>query len=84
MSSIGSSNRDENPKDQAPVSSESALTTSSDPKHTNFIMAHSNCPLCGSELELNHKIDSFGVAIKEEARCPHCQIRTRARNHTLQ
>lgn len=78
MSSIGEGNY----KDQ--TDGDMKLPNVLDTKYSNFIMSHSNCPLCGSELELNHKIDSFGLMIKEEARCPHCQIRTRARSHTLQ
>ncbi len=47
-----------------------------------FIMVQSHCVLCGGNLELKHTRDSQ-LTIKEEARCPHCDIRTRAKNFIL-
>jgi hypothetical protein len=52
-------------------------------KHQDFIEAHSHCALCGTVLELLHVVDKASSEIKEEARCPECEIRTRAKIHTL-
>lgn len=53
------------------------------PKHQEFIEDHSHCALCGTVLELQHVVDRTSCEIKEEARCPDCEIRTRAKIHTL-
>lgn len=47
-----------------------------------FIMIQSHCVLCGGVLDLKHTRDSL-ITIKEEARCVHCDIKTRAKNFTL-
>lgn len=52
-------------------------------KHREFIAAHSNCVLCGSVLELHHAVDSIICHISEEAHCPSCDVKTRARFHPL-
>lgn len=52
-------------------------------QHREFIETHSNCALCGNVLELKHVIDKFENTIKEEAYCPQCSIRTRARDYHL-
>lgn len=54
-----------------------------DPKHREFIEAHSHCALCGTVLELHHVVDHAVGEIKEEARCPECEIRTRAKVHIV-
>lgn len=51
--------------------------------HRDFIQAHNNCVLCSSVLELQHKRVEEGAEIKEEAYCPQCDLRTRAKNHIL-
>lgn len=48
-----------------------------------FIESQNHCALCGTVLELNHFTDKISSEIKEEARCPECEIRTRARIHPL-
>jgi hypothetical protein len=58
----------------------------------DFFNAHNNCILCGNTLELQHiRLEQSPNAdaamaneIKEEARCPHCDIRTRDKIYTLQ
>lgn len=52
-------------------------------KHRDFIEEHSHCALCGTVLELHHVIDRPSAEIKEEARCPECEIRTRAKIYVL-
>lgn len=52
-------------------------------RHQEFIETHSHCALCGTVLELHHVVDQVSCEIKEEARCPECEIRTRAKIHTL-
>lgn len=57
----------------------------------DFFNAHNNCILCGKTLELQHvrlaqspnAADINKSEIKEEARCPHCDIRTRDKIYTL-
>ncbi len=52
-------------------------------KHQDFIETHSHCALCGTVLELKHVKDEKSGEIKEEAHCPECSIRTRAKVYTL-
>lgn len=51
--------------------------------HREFIQAHNNCILCSSVLELRHVRAEQALEIKEEAYCPHCDMRTRTKNYTL-
>lgn len=53
------------------------------PKHREFIISQNNCVLCGTVLELKHISDRGTAAIKEEAYCCQCEVRTRAKIHTL-
>lgn len=52
-------------------------------RHQDFIEANSLCALCGTVLELTHYKDEKGGEIKEEARCPECSIRTRAKIYSI-
>ncbi|WP_413290033.1 hypothetical protein [Bdellovibrio sp. HCB337] len=52
-------------------------------KHREFINSQSNCVLCGTVLELTHAVDHIVGHIREEAHCPSCEVRTRARFHPL-
>ncbi len=48
-----------------------------------FVDAHNNCILCGTTLELQHvRVQDTGE-IKEEAHCPQCDVRTRAKVYAL-
>jgi hypothetical protein len=51
--------------------------------HREFINAHNNCVLCGTVLELRHIRLEDDRAVKEEAHCTHCDLRTRAKVYTL-
>ena len=51
--------------------------------HREFIQAHNNCILCASVLELRHIRAAENLEIKEEAYCPQCDMRTRAKNYTI-
>lgn len=51
--------------------------------HRDFVTSHNNCVLCGTVLELCHVPLSEGHYIKEEAYCPECEMRTRAKIYTL-
>lgn len=53
------------------------------PQHREFIISQNNCILCGTVLELRHTPDQFTSSIKEEAHCPECEVRTRAKIHTI-
>lgn len=48
-----------------------------------YLKLQCNCVLCNTALELKFEQLNEGV-IKEEATCPECEIRTRAKTHTLQ
>lgn len=52
-------------------------------KHREFIISQNNCILCGSVLELKHAVEQAILEIKEEAFCPHCEVKTRAKTHAL-
>ena len=47
-----------------------------------YIKLQCNCVLCNSPLELKFENLSDNE-IKEEANCPECEIRTRAKIHAL-
>lgn len=48
-----------------------------------YMNSHNNCILCRSALELQHiRTDNSGE-IKEEARCPQCDLKTRAKVFTV-
>lgn len=51
--------------------------------HREFIQAHNNCVLCSSVLELRHIRCEEQGEIKEEAYCIQCDLRTRAKNYTM-
>lgn len=51
--------------------------------HREFVNAHNNCVLCGTVLELRHIREEDNKSVKEEAHCPQCELRTRAKTHTL-
>lgn len=48
-----------------------------------FLTAHNNCILCGQSLELQHVRGPEEKEIKEEAYCPNCDLRTRAKTYGL-
>lgn len=53
------------------------------PKHQEFINAQNHCVLCETHLELKHVADHVEGQIKEEAFCPECDVRTRAKIFAL-
>lgn len=54
-----------------------------DPRE-QFLMEYNNCPLCGTELYYTHNTDFIYLDVKEEAHCPHCNIKTKTDSHRLQ
>ena len=54
------------------------------PKHQEYITSQNNCVLCGSNLELRHMPVPEKNEVKEEAHCPSCEMRTRAKVFTFQ
>lgn len=47
-----------------------------------YIRIQCNCVLCNTTLEL--RFENIGqVEVKEEAHCPQCEIRTRAKIHII-
>ena len=53
------------------------------PVHREFIDSQEHCVLCGTALKLNHTADQEEKTIKEEAYCPQCTLRTRAKIYLL-
>lgn len=53
------------------------------PKHREFINMQNNCVLCCTVLELRHVSDKETNTVKEEAFCPECDLRVRAKNYSL-
>lgn len=51
--------------------------------HQEFINSENNCILCSSALELRHVRELDSNTIKEEAHCPQCELRTRAKSFTM-
>lgn len=51
-------------------------------RHHSYLKAHNHCVLCGTVLEIKHEVSEDGL-IKEEAFCAQCDVRTRAKNFTL-
>ena len=48
-----------------------------------FVAVQCNCALCAADLVI--KVDRIATGeIREEAYCPSCDMRMRAKNHTLQ
>ena len=48
------------------------------------IEEHLNCILCGTEMTFKHVVDHIAQNVKEEGHCPHCKVRGRASEHSLQ
>ena len=53
------------------------------PKQQEFVNAQNHCVLCGTTLELKHVTQAEESQIKEEAFCPECDVRTRAKIFVL-
>lgn len=48
-----------------------------------YLHSHNNCILCRTVLELQHIRIDASAEIKEEARCPQCDLKTRAKVFTV-
>lgn len=53
------------------------------PQQKAFIKAQNNCVLCNTVLEIKHTKGDEPGQVKEEAFCPQCEVKTRAKNFTL-
>lgn len=53
-------------------------------KHETLLMEINNCPICGSELEFEHKYRSGKTVIEETATCKSCKINTQTQEFTIQ
>ena len=49
----------------------------------NFIQSQNNCPLCGSELEIETESYLENFTLREEAHCPQCQVLARVKDHKM-
>lgn len=59
-------------------------TYSSQKEEHQWILNEENaCPLCGTELLFDHKIDHLKKRVEETANCPCCHIRTKTKETTL-
>jgi hypothetical protein len=48
------------------------------------IQDHTQCVLCGTDLQFAHKTDFVEQTVSEDAHCPQCNIRNRQSAHRLQ
>ncbi len=48
-----------------------------------FMELQDHCTLCGALLEVKHQKDPYLGILKEEAYCPHCEVRTRNTQNIL-
>ena len=53
------------------------------PVQKEYIDSQNHCVLCGTDLELRHYADKKEKTIKEEAYCPQCTLKTRAKIYLL-
>jgi hypothetical protein len=53
------------------------------PQHKEFIHTQGHCVLCRNKLELRHFPQKQDHQIREEAYCPECDVRARAKVYTL-
>lgn len=44
------------------------------PQQESYLEGESQCCLCGTPLEFQHKHDDEAIMIKEQASCPRCKI----------
>ncbi len=56
---------------------------SQDPEHERVLEEFNHCCLCGKQLNFLHKVDYLELKVKEDARCPSCQVQLRVKEHTL-
>jgi transcription elongation factor Elf1 len=57
---------------------------SSSPTHQErYVFEHLTCPMCESELHIQHQVDKRELKITEEAFCPLCGIRARSVSYSL-
>ena len=52
-------------------------------KQKAYVQLQCHCVLCNSSLELQFE-SITPLEIKEVAHCPQCEIRTRAKTHSIQ
>lgn len=69
------------PAQKSDVNKKSLHETSS---ATDVVENFTHCCLCGTYLEFTHTVDYGNLAIKEEAFCPACAIKTKSSTFTLQ
>ncbi len=53
------------------------------PHQKRYLTEHATCPMCETELKIDHKIDRNGCKVKEVAHCPQCDVCTRSVEHEL-
>ena len=53
------------------------------PLHQDFVHNQGHCVLCRHALELKHTQQAEEHTIKEEAYCPECQTKARAKIFTV-
>lgn len=53
-------------------------------KYSEVLAVMQNCSLCGSTLDFVYTVEHPGEIIREEASCPHCEIRIRNKLFNIQ
>lgn len=53
-------------------------------RYSEVLALMQNCSLCGSHLDFVYTMEYPGEVIREEASCPHCEIRIRNKLFNIQ
>ncbi|NQY99511.1 MAG: hypothetical protein HRT45_02455 [Bdellovibrionales bacterium] len=51
--------------------------------HEAFVDTQNNCPLCATELVIEVDIGDNEFTLKEQAKCPACDLVARVKDHGL-
>ncbi|USN48483.1 MAG: hypothetical protein H6626_05170 [Pseudobdellovibrionaceae bacterium] len=52
-------------------------------QHRVFIERQNNCALCSTQLEISVVTYLEDYTLREEAKCPHCNLITRVKDHKM-
>lgn len=52
--------------------------------HWAFIEKQNQCPLCGSQLDIQVESYLEDYTLREQAHCPSCEVLTRVKDHKMQ
>ncbi|MCM2281453.1 MAG: hypothetical protein NDI61_06360 [Bdellovibrionaceae bacterium] len=52
-------------------------------RQERYLREHASCPMCETDLKMNHDIDKNQNKVKEIAHCPECDLCARTTDHLL-